>query len=111
MNKSDIAKLPALDSIAAKLADRIFAIHESEATEDRIFELMAETKGQMIGRIKRNESSFILIFQDNSCLRIDIVGDNDLDIHVGQYAADPTAKGIEEVHTDIPFAPSNQTKH
>lgn len=106
----DISKLPPLDSIAALLADKIFALTEEEATEDFIIELLTSEKGRMIGRIKRNAHSFILIFSDNSCLRVDI-RDQGFDIHVGQYAPDPTKTEITEVHTDVPFVPSNQTKH
>lgn len=106
----DISKLPPLDSIAAKLADRIFALTEEEATEDYIFGMITEHKGQMIGKLKRNEHSFILIFEDNSVLRVDVLEEG-IDIHVGQYALDPTSHELKEIHTDVPFVPSNQTKH
>lgn len=103
------SKLPPLDSIAALLADRIFALSSEEATEEHIFSMLQDMSAQIAGKIQRNKHSFMLVFSDKSVLRIDIMNEG-IDIHVGQYQPDPSTDKITEINT-TPFIPSNQTKH
>lgn len=109
MNKETLAKLPPLDSIAAKIADQIQALPDDEAYEDTIFNIIAEYQAQITGKYKRETHSYMLMFTDNSVLRVDIQDDSSIDLHVGQY--EPNEKPYKEIAPVIDFVPSNQTKH
>ncbi len=74
----DISKLPRLDCIAAKLYDQIMAKKDTMG-EDELVDLLNEQTAQISGKIKRNEHSFMLIFSDNSVLRVDMFIDEHME--------------------------------
>lgn len=110
----DISKLPRLDCIAAKLYDKIIALnkeHQDFFNEDELIEVLNNEQAQIKGKIKRNAHSFILLFSDDSCLRVDCFTDEQgmsVDMYVGQYSANNSGK-LEEINTEIPLQPSSNS--
>lgn len=117
MDKSIIAKLPKLDCIAAKIYEQINAANEAFGALDelKMVEILDSMQHEVIGKLERNESSYIVFFTDNSCLRIDMSeedGECFMDMYVGQYTPGKNKNlPMKEILTNTPLIPATNTKH
>lgn len=106
----DTSKLAKLDCIAAKLYDQIMA-KNGDVDEEELIDLLNTQEAQIRGKIKRNEHSFMLLFSDNSVLRVDCFIDehgSNIDLYVGQYEKDDSGK-LKEIDTGISLQPSSNS--